>query len=66
MANADAYAADLADILVDIREQGHETLRAMTEELNRRGILTRRGWRWHLSSVRNLLRRIDNVRGEGN
>ncbi|WP_272010956.1 recombinase family protein [Roseovarius sp. ZX-A-9] len=64
-ANADAHAADLADVLIDIRAQGHETLRAMAGELNRRGILTRRGGRWQVSSVGNLLRRIGRVRGEG-
>lgn len=64
-ANADAHTADLADVLIDIRAQGHETLRAMAAELNRRGILTRRGGRWQVSSVRNLLRRIGRVRGEG-
>lgn len=59
VANADAHAADLADVLTDIRAQGHETLRAMAAELNRRGILTRRGGQWHVSSVRNLIRRVD-------
>ena len=60
-ANADQFAHDLKVVLQDIRAQGHETLRAMACELNRRGILTRRGGRWHVSSVSNLIRRIDHV-----
>ncbi len=59
--NADAHAADLAEVFLDIRAQGHETLRAMAAELNRRGILTRRGGKWHVSSVRNLLCRLDRL-----
>ena len=60
-ANADQFAHDLHAVVLDIRAQGHETLRAMACELNRRGILTRRGGRWHVSSVSNLIRRIDHV-----
>ena len=56
-ANADAHAADLVDVLSDIRAQGHSTLRAMASELNSRGILTRRGGRWHVSNVKNLIGR---------
>jgi DNA invertase Pin-like site-specific DNA recombinase len=61
VANADAHAADLADVLMDIRAQGHITLRAIANELNRRGILTRRSGKWHVSSVRNLVQRIDRI-----
>jgi hypothetical protein len=63
MANADAYAIDLTGVIMDIRAQGHQTLRAMAAELNRQGILTQRGGRWHVSSVRNLLRRCDQSSG---
>lgn len=60
-ANADAHAADLADVVADIRAQGNTTLRAMAAELNRRGILTRRGGRWHVSNVTNLIGRVGTV-----
>ncbi|WP_347882281.1 recombinase family protein [Jannaschia ovalis] len=33
-------------------------LRAIADELNTRGIRTRRGGRWHVSNVSNLLRRL--------
>jgi hypothetical protein len=57
-ANADAFAADLAPVLDAIRTDGHTTFRAIAAELNARGIVTRRGRRWHVSTVRNLLKRL--------
>ena len=56
--NADRHAAELAEVLADIRANGHSTLRAMAAELNSRGILTRRGGRWHVSNVKNLIGRL--------
>ncbi|MEO1276035.1 MAG: recombinase family protein [Pseudomonadota bacterium] len=58
-ANADRFAADLAPVLADIRAAGHTSLRAIAAELNARGMLTRRGGRWHVSTVRNLVSRLD-------
>jgi len=58
-AGADAFAADLAPIIADIRASGATTLPTMAAELNARHIQTRRGGRWHPSGVRNLLARID-------
>lgn len=63
-ANADAFAESLVPVLRDIREQGYHTLRAISSELNARGIRTRRGRQWHVSNVRNLLERIAR-RGSG-
>jgi Recombinase len=42
----------------DIRGAGHTSLRAIAEELNARGMLTRRGGRWHVSTVTDLLERL--------
>ncbi len=61
--NADAHAADLAPVVADIRAAGHTSLRAIAAELNARGMLTRRGGRWHVSNVRNLLQRVDGLPG---
>jgi DNA invertase Pin-like site-specific DNA recombinase len=58
-ANADAFAESLVPALKDIREQGHQTLRAVAWELNMRGIRTRRGGAWHVSTVRNLIARLE-------
>ena len=57
-ANADAFATDLADTLADVRAAGHTTLKAQAQELNRRGIRTARGGRWHASSISNLHKRL--------
>ena len=56
--NADDFAADLAPVIAEIRSGGATSLRAMADELNRRGIVTRRGARWHVSNVRNLVGRM--------
>ena len=60
-ANADAFAADLAPVVQDLQTAGHTSLRALAAELNARGMRTRRGGCWHVSTVRNLLARIDGL-----
>ncbi len=57
--DADAHAAGLAPVVHDLRAQGVTTLRGMTEALNERGMLTRRGGRLHVSNVKNLLDRLN-------
>ncbi len=57
-ANAFSFANSLCPVIEDIRANGHTTLRAIATELNTRSIQTRRGGRWHVSNVRNLLRRL--------
>lgn len=56
--NADAFARSLAPVIADLQRRGHRSLRAIALQLNQRGILTRRGKRWHVSNVRNLLIRL--------
>ncbi|MBS8225939.1 recombinase family protein [Vannielia litorea] len=56
--NADEFAAGLAEVVAAIRAEGHVSLRAIAAELNARGILTRRGGRWQVSNVRDLLKRL--------
>lgn len=57
-ASADGFAADLVAVIADIQAAGGTTLRAIAADLNARGMLTRRGGRWHVSTVQNLLRRL--------
>lgn len=59
--NADAFARALAPTVAAIRAEGHVSLRAIATELNARGIRTRRGGRWHVSTVRNLLVRLETL-----
>ncbi|WMS41842.1 recombinase family protein [Acuticoccus sp. MNP-M23] len=65
-ANADAYAASLQPFVVDFRRSGRTSLRAIAEKLNERSTVTRRGGRWHVSNVRNLLRRMAQEHLEAN
>ena len=55
----DAYALDLAPVLQGIRAAGQASLRAMAAELNRRGMQTRRGGKWGVGNVLNLMLRVD-------
>ena len=57
--NADEFAAALAPVVAELRAEGVTSLRGMAAALNDRGMMTRRGRRWHVSNVRNLLGRID-------
>jgi DNA invertase Pin-like site-specific DNA recombinase len=57
-ANALTRATDLSETLQDVIAAGHTTLRAQANELNRRGITTKRGGKWHASSVSNLRGRL--------
>ncbi|MFN3207896.1 MAG: recombinase family protein [Roseovarius sp.] len=60
-ANADAFAEGLAPVIQGLQANGVTTLRAIAEALNGRRIMTRRGGRWHVSNVRNLLFRINRL-----
>lgn len=55
---ANARAADLREIVEDFEVNGILTLSAQAKELNRRGIRTARGGKWHASTVSNLRQRI--------
>ena len=57
--NADRHAEDLRAVVEDIRAGGATSLRGIAAEMNARGILTRRGGRWHVSTVVNLLKRLE-------
>ncbi|MBA4747743.1 MAG: recombinase family protein [Sphingopyxis sp.] len=57
-AGADGFAARLATEIARIRAGGATSLPAIAAELNARGVPTRRGGKWHPSSVRNLLARL--------
>ena len=56
--NTDRHARDLASVVEDISAGGATSLRAIAAELNSRGMLTRRGGLWHVSTVVNLLDRL--------
>ncbi len=57
-ANAHQNAADLAEVVAEIRAAGATSLREMAQALTARGMMTRRGGAWRVSNVRNLVRRF--------
>jgi DNA invertase Pin-like site-specific DNA recombinase len=56
-AEADRAAGNVQPIIAEIQKSGANTLRAIADALNARGIPTPRGARWHAMSVRNALAR---------
>jgi DNA invertase Pin-like site-specific DNA recombinase len=54
---ADEFASSLIPVVQAIRATGALTLASVATELNRRGIRSARGGKWHRSSVANLLHR---------
>lgn len=56
--NADAFAEGLRGTVGLIRAEGTTSLAGIAAELNARHMVTARGGRWHPSSVRNLLARL--------
>ncbi|MBU6430742.1 MAG: recombinase family protein, partial [Cyanobacteria bacterium REEB65] len=47
---------DAITLILDLREQGR-TLREIAAELTERGIETKRGGRWHIQTIKNILER---------
>lgn len=58
---ADRHAQDLAPVVDSLRSEGITSLGALANNLNDKGMLTPRGGRWHKSSVRNLLQRLERL-----
>ena len=52
--SADEFVSGLLPVVHAIRQTGAQTLEAMSQALNQRGIRTARGGKWHASSVANL------------
>lgn len=60
---SDEFARILAPVVAAIQAEGHYTLRAVAEEPNAGGMLTRRGGRWQVSNLLNLLARPERLQG---
>jgi len=61
--NADRHALNLRPVLASLNEEGITSLGQIAEALNERDMVTPRGGRWHKSSVRNLIARLDAASG---
>jgi DNA invertase Pin-like site-specific DNA recombinase len=57
-ARAAAFAKKLKPTISALRKEGVTSVRAIAEELNRRGIKSAQGGHWHATSVARLLERI--------
>lgn len=55
---ATTFATSLHPTVIAIRNEGHRSVRAITEALNGRNIPSREGGRWHLRSTALLLKRL--------
>jgi DNA invertase Pin-like site-specific DNA recombinase len=58
---ANAHAERLQPVIAALRKEGVTSLGSIAAELNQREMLTPRGGRWHKSSVRNLLARLNRL-----
>jgi len=61
--HADNHARNLLPVIVAMVEESITSLGAVAGALNERGMLAPRGGRWHKSSVRNLLDRLQALAG---
>lgn len=59
VANAEAHAQDLAQVIADIRPGGATSLNTTAAASNTREMLTRSVGLWQVSNVRNRLRRLE-------
>lgn len=58
---ANAHAEQLRPMVEQLQREGHSSLHSLASALNEQGALTPRGAKWHASSVRNLLARLEAV-----
>jgi DNA invertase Pin-like site-specific DNA recombinase len=61
IARADHHAWDLSPVIATLKAEGHSSLPSLARALNEREMRTLRGGKWHPSSVRNLLHRLNRV-----
>ncbi len=60
-ADAQQRALAVHDVIRQIRASGFTTVRAITDELNRRKVPTAKGGSWHVPSTHRLLKRLSNT-----
>src|SRR5260370_8720586 len=58
---ADSRAHALVSIIRELRATGFVSRRALANELNRRGVPTAHGGRWHHTPVVRILSRVDHL-----
>lgn len=58
---AEDFARGLLPVIAELRTAGITSVRAVADELNRRGLATPRGGRWHATSAARLLHRLPSI-----
>lgn len=58
---ADRFAAAMAPVIAQLKEEGYTTLDSIRDELNRRSVPTARGGSWHTPTVHHLVKRIERI-----
>jgi DNA invertase Pin-like site-specific DNA recombinase len=58
---ADVFAAQMAPVIEELRSKGFVTIRAITNELNRRKMPSYRNNEWYVSTVYKLIKRIKTI-----
>jgi hypothetical protein len=58
---ADLRAEALRPTIYNLRKAGFFSISAIARELNKRGIPTPRGGKWHMTTVTRLLERLDRL-----
>lgn len=55
---ANTFAKSMEPTIQALRDEGFQSIRALTDELNRRAVPTANGGRWHVPTVHKLLSRL--------
>lgn len=59
--NADEWALEIKDLFTSILDEANGNLNEAARLLNASGVATRRGGKWHASSVKKVRDRLDNL-----
>ena len=55
---ADQFALTMMPLIDGLRQEGHKTVRSITHELNRRRVPAYNGGQWHVSTVYQVMKRL--------
>jgi len=63
---ADRHAANLKPVIDALKAEGVTSLNEIAKSLNKKGMLTQRKGRWHKTTVKNLIERIEKLSNGAN
>ena len=59
---ADAFAAHLMPIVLQVEASGVKRSRAVATALNAQGVRTARNRKWHATNLQNLMKRVETAK----